>query len=152
MRGEKAYSGRLATFDGASSGRGFSTMRGYGFRGASPIENGVRVGGGFRWLNSVEYFFPLTADGTFTASVVARNSAGKSGAATSGSISFTANPGSVPGTPRNVTSATFRTGTAGQTGFVVAWDAPNTGDPPTSYTVTISGGPTALHPRMTCLL
>ncbi len=41
---------------------GFSTMRGYSFRGASPIENGVRVGGEFRWLNSIEYFFPLTAD------------------------------------------------------------------------------------------
>jgi outer membrane protein insertion porin family len=41
---------------------GFSTMRGFGFRGASPIEQGVRVGGEFRWLNSVEYFFPLTAD------------------------------------------------------------------------------------------
>jgi outer membrane protein insertion porin family len=41
---------------------GFSTMRGYSFRGASPIDSGVRVGGEFRWLNSVEYFFPLTAD------------------------------------------------------------------------------------------
>jgi len=41
---------------------GFSTMRGYSFRGASPIENGVRVGGEFQFLNSVEYFFPLTAD------------------------------------------------------------------------------------------
>jgi outer membrane protein insertion porin family len=41
---------------------GFSTMRGFAFRGASPIENGVRVGGQFRWLNTVEYFFPLTAD------------------------------------------------------------------------------------------
>ncbi|WP_425617684.1 BamA/TamA family outer membrane protein [Anatilimnocola sp. NA78] len=41
---------------------GFSTMRGFSFRGASPIENGVRVGGEFQFLNSVEYFFPLTAD------------------------------------------------------------------------------------------
>ncbi|WP_145086039.1 BamA/OMP85 family outer membrane protein [Anatilimnocola aggregata] len=41
---------------------GFSTMRGFAFRGASPIENGVRVGGEFQFLNSVEYFFPLTAD------------------------------------------------------------------------------------------
>lgn len=41
---------------------GFSTIRGYQFRGASPIENTVRVGGQLRWLNSVEYFFPLTAD------------------------------------------------------------------------------------------
>ena len=41
---------------------GFSTMRGFDFRGAAPIENGVRVGGEFQWLNSVEYMFPMTAD------------------------------------------------------------------------------------------
>jgi outer membrane protein insertion porin family len=41
---------------------GFSTMRGFDFRGASPVENGVRVGGEFQWLNTVEYMFPLTAD------------------------------------------------------------------------------------------
>jgi outer membrane protein insertion porin family len=41
---------------------GFSTLRGYAFRGASPIDTGVRVGGQFQFLNSVEYFFPLTAD------------------------------------------------------------------------------------------
>ena len=41
---------------------GFSTLRGFDFRGAAPIENGVRVGGEFQWLNSVEYMFPITAD------------------------------------------------------------------------------------------
>ena len=41
---------------------GFSTMRGFDFRGASPTEGGVRVGGEFQWLNSLEYVFPLTAD------------------------------------------------------------------------------------------
>lgn len=41
---------------------GFSTLRGFQFRGASPDVNGVRVGGQFQWINSVEYFFPLTAD------------------------------------------------------------------------------------------
>ncbi len=41
---------------------GFSTLRGFDFRGASPIEGGVRVGGEFQWLNTVEYVFPLTAD------------------------------------------------------------------------------------------
>jgi outer membrane protein insertion porin family len=41
---------------------GFSTLRGYSFRGASPREMGVIVGGRFQWLNSLEYFFPLTAD------------------------------------------------------------------------------------------
>lgn len=41
---------------------GFSTMRGFDFRGASPVSNGVQVGGEFRWINSAEYMFPITAD------------------------------------------------------------------------------------------
>jgi len=41
---------------------GFSTMRGFDFRGASPVQGGVRIGGPFQWLNSLEYMFPLTAD------------------------------------------------------------------------------------------
>jgi outer membrane protein insertion porin family len=41
---------------------GFSTLRGFAFRGASPVDMGVRVGGEFRWINSLEYIFPLTAD------------------------------------------------------------------------------------------
>ncbi len=41
---------------------GFSTMRGFDFRGASPVQDGVRVGGEFQWLNTLEYMFPITAD------------------------------------------------------------------------------------------
>ena len=41
---------------------GYNTLRGFNFRGASPINNTVRVGGHFKFINSVEYFFPLTAD------------------------------------------------------------------------------------------
>lgn len=44
---------------------GFSTLRGFDFRGAAPIEggvDGVRVGGQFQWINTVEYQFPVTAD------------------------------------------------------------------------------------------
>jgi outer membrane protein insertion porin family len=41
---------------------GFSTLRGYSFRGASPVEQNIQVGGEFMWVNSVEYLFPLTAD------------------------------------------------------------------------------------------
>jgi outer membrane protein insertion porin family len=38
-------------------------MRGFDFRGASPMGPGnVAIGGQFRFLGSVEYFFPLTAD------------------------------------------------------------------------------------------
>lgn len=41
---------------------GFATLRGFDFRGASPIVNGLEVGGQFQWLNSVQYLFPVTAD------------------------------------------------------------------------------------------
>jgi outer membrane protein insertion porin family len=41
---------------------GFSSLRGFAFRGVSPIQGGVRVGGEFMWVNSLEYSFPLTAD------------------------------------------------------------------------------------------
>ena len=41
---------------------GHSTLRGFDFRGASPLKGGVQVGGEFRFLGSVEYLFPLTAD------------------------------------------------------------------------------------------
>ncbi|TVS18827.1 MAG: hypothetical protein EA424_10150 [Planctomycetaceae bacterium] len=43
---------------------GYSTLRGFQFRGASPVSSGtdVRVGGTFRFLGSAEYVFPLTAD------------------------------------------------------------------------------------------
>lgn len=41
---------------------GFSSMRGFRFRGASPKEGGVQVGGRFMFLGSLEYMFPLTAD------------------------------------------------------------------------------------------
>ncbi len=41
---------------------GFSTLRGFEFRGASPVEQNVQVGGEFEWINTLEYLFPLTAD------------------------------------------------------------------------------------------
>ena len=41
---------------------GFSTLRGFDFRGASPVVNSVIVGGQFQFIGSVEYMFPLTAD------------------------------------------------------------------------------------------
>jgi outer membrane protein insertion porin family len=48
---------------------GYSSLRGFSFRGASPIDSDVRIGGRFRFLGSAEYFFPITADdmvkGTF---------------------------------------------------------------------------------------
>lgn len=41
---------------------GYSTLRGFDFRGASPVEGGVAVGGEFSLLGTVEYLFPITAD------------------------------------------------------------------------------------------
>jgi len=41
---------------------GFTTMRGFQFRGASPVENGIQVGGRFQFIGSLEYLFPVTAD------------------------------------------------------------------------------------------
>ncbi|WP_231615504.1 BamA/OMP85 family outer membrane protein [Novipirellula artificiosorum] len=44
---------------------GYATIRGFDFRGAGPVENGVSVGGRFKFLNTVEYMFPITADDAF---------------------------------------------------------------------------------------
>lgn len=41
---------------------GYSTMRGFDFRGAGPVEQGVQLGGRFQFLGSFEYMFPITAD------------------------------------------------------------------------------------------
>jgi outer membrane protein insertion porin family len=43
---------------------GFTTLRGFDFRGVGPVKgaSNVRVGGEFMWVNTVEYLFPLTAD------------------------------------------------------------------------------------------
>jgi outer membrane protein insertion porin family len=41
---------------------GYSTLRGFRFRGASPMVNDVQVGGRFMFLGSLEYVFPITAD------------------------------------------------------------------------------------------
>ena len=41
---------------------GTSSLRGFDFRGVSPIDGNVRVGGEFQWLNSLEYQFPITND------------------------------------------------------------------------------------------
>jgi outer membrane protein insertion porin family len=41
---------------------GYSTLRGFQFRGAGPVEQGVQIGGRFQFLGSLEYMFPITAD------------------------------------------------------------------------------------------
>lgn len=41
---------------------GFSSLRGFDFRGAGPVDQTVAVGGDFMFLGSVEYLMPITAD------------------------------------------------------------------------------------------
>lgn len=41
---------------------GYSTLRGFDFRDASPLSGTIRVGGRLQLLGSVEYLFPITAD------------------------------------------------------------------------------------------
>jgi outer membrane protein insertion porin family len=41
---------------------GFSTLRGFQFRGASPQDMTVLIGGDFQFLNTLEYMLPVTAD------------------------------------------------------------------------------------------
>jgi outer membrane protein insertion porin family len=45
---------------------GYSSFRGFDFRGVSPNENGIQVGGQFQALGSVQYLVPITADETFS--------------------------------------------------------------------------------------
>ena len=44
---------------------GFRSLRGFEFRGVGPFEDGLNVGGRFRWLNSVEYQVPVVASDRF---------------------------------------------------------------------------------------
>src|SRR5437763_877628 len=44
---------------------GTTTIRGFDFRNASPVELGTTVGGDFMLLGSVEYLLPITADDSF---------------------------------------------------------------------------------------
>jgi outer membrane protein insertion porin family len=61
------YSGtQTPIYDNFFAG-GFSTLRGFNFRGASPVvvvpgNRNVIVGGPFEWINSAQYLFPITAD------------------------------------------------------------------------------------------
>ncbi|MDB5392195.1 MAG: outer membrane protein assembly complex, YaeT protein, partial [Planctomycetaceae bacterium] len=44
---------------------GFSSFRGFQFRGVTPFQNGVGIGGQWMALGSVEYIFPFTASEAF---------------------------------------------------------------------------------------
>ena len=62
LRAKLGFSGSSTpVFENFFAG-GMTSLRGFDYRGVSPIDGGVRVGGEFQWLNSLEYKFPLTAD------------------------------------------------------------------------------------------
>ena len=46
-------------------GGGFSSLRGFAFRGVGPYENGLNVGGRFSFLNTLEYQIPVLANDKF---------------------------------------------------------------------------------------
>lgn len=61
-RGELGYTGaNTPVFERFFAG-GFRTLRGFDFRGVSPTDLGVEVGGDFLMLTGLEYQFPFTAD------------------------------------------------------------------------------------------
>ena len=41
---------------------GYQTIRGFRYRGASPVVGGIQTGGQMRFLGTVQYMFPFTAD------------------------------------------------------------------------------------------
>ncbi len=46
---------------------GFQSVRGFSYRGISPIDGSTRIGGQFSLLGGAEYLVPITADGTLGA-------------------------------------------------------------------------------------
>lgn len=60
--GEFGFSGvDTPIYDNFFAG-GFSSIRGFEFRGASPVVQGVTVGGRLELIGTAEYLFPITAD------------------------------------------------------------------------------------------
>ncbi len=61
LKGTAAYTGSDTPIYEHYFNGGFSSIRGFEYRGAAPRVNGVVVGGEFNLLASTEYMFPLTA-------------------------------------------------------------------------------------------
>lgn len=91
-------------------------------------------------------FVPVSADGNYVATVTAKNAAGSSKAVAAAAVSVTLMAGQPPNPPADLRAAVFTS--AGAAGVVVAWNEPATGTPPTTYMVSVSGGPTAFVDRI----
>ncbi len=61
VKGTASYTGSDTPIYEHYFNGGYSSIRGFDFRGASPRVNGIPVGGEFNLLASTEYMFPLTA-------------------------------------------------------------------------------------------
>ncbi|MFO1044143.1 MAG: POTRA domain-containing protein [Planctomycetaceae bacterium] len=62
LRGEVGWTGTNTPIFERFYAGGFQSFRGFYFRGVSPLQNGVYVGGDFMMLGSVEYQFPVMAN------------------------------------------------------------------------------------------
>lgn len=61
LNGQASYTGDNTPIYERLYAGGFSSFRGFQFRGVTPVDNGVGVGGQWMALGSVEYIFPVTA-------------------------------------------------------------------------------------------
>jgi outer membrane protein insertion porin family len=61
LRSQAGWAGTHTPVFERSYAGGFSSMRGFEFRGVGPEINGFKVGGDFMFLNSLEYQIPLVA-------------------------------------------------------------------------------------------
>lgn len=64
VMGNVGWIGNQAPFFERFFAGGFTTFRGFQFQGVTPRQQGVRVGGQFQALGSLEYLVPITADNT----------------------------------------------------------------------------------------
>ncbi|MFG0295308.1 MAG: outer membrane protein assembly factor [Maioricimonas sp. JB045] len=69
FRGQAGWTGSDTPIFERFYAGGYSSFRGFAFRGVSPINGGVRVGGDFMLLGTAEYMMPITADDSIRAVV-----------------------------------------------------------------------------------
>ena len=62
LRGQAGWSGADTPIFERFYAGGFQTFRGFSFRGVSPVEGNVRVGGNWMLLGGAEYMLPVTAN------------------------------------------------------------------------------------------
>ena len=61
LYGSVAWSGNDTPIFERYYAGGYSSFRGFAFRGVSPVQGGMKVGGNFMALGTVEYMLPVTA-------------------------------------------------------------------------------------------